>query len=48
MNSSIQILLHIKIFMEELVKLVNPFIKNITYNFVEISKSLINIQNDIT
>ena len=47
MNSAIQILLHIKKFMEKLIKLVNPFIKNITYNFIVIANSLIKIENDI-
>ena len=45
MNSSIQILIHINIFIEELIINVNPFIKNLIYRLIEISSCLINIGN---
>ena len=45
MNSSIQILIHIKIFIEELVKYVNPFIKNLTYNLIELARTISKISN---
>ena len=46
MNSSIQILIHIKLFIEELVNYFNPFIKNLTYNLLELTSSLINIEKN--
>ena len=45
MNSSIEILIHINIFIEELISNVNPFIKNLIYRLIEISSCLINIGN---
>ena len=39
LNSSIQILIHIKIFIEEIISNVNPFIKNLIYHLIEISSS---------
>ena len=47
MNSAIHVLLHIKMFREELIKLVNPFIKNIKYYLIEISRPLKKITNEI-
>ena len=46
MNSSLQILIHIKLFIEELAKNVNPFIKNITYNLFDLAHSLSKINNN--
>ena len=46
LNSSIQILIHIKIFIEELISNVNPFIKNLIYHLIEISSCLIRIGNN--
>ena len=43
LNSSIQILIHINIFIEKLISNVNPFIKNLIYYLIEISSCLINI-----
>ena len=43
MNSSIQILIHINIFIEKLISNVNPFLKNLIYCLIEISSCLINI-----
>ena len=45
LNSSIQILIHIYIFIEKLISNVNPFIKNLIYYLREISSYLINIGN---
>ena len=33
-------------FIEELVNYVNPFLKNIIYNILELTKALINIKNN--
>ena len=41
LNSSIQILIHIENFIEELISNVNPFIKNLIYQLIEISSCLI-------
>ena len=46
MNCSIQILIHIKLFIEELVKYINPLIKNLTYIIIELSNTFINIENN--
>ena len=45
MNSSIQILIHINIFIEKLISNINPFIKNLIYRLIEISSCLIKIGN---
>ena len=46
MKNPIQILIHIKKFIEESVKYINSFIEIITYNLIELSSSFSKINNN--